>query len=386
MENQLQLVNQASLRFLEPVNPEELYKIIIDEGKKLVGAQFGTIFLQHKGKLTRVYASDTFLYKIKPRPKGYTHSVFKSNKILVNTYESYVKVHPTIAEHGIKQAFLIPLSYQSKSIGVLVLHRITERNYTEQDINIMQLFGSLASLAIKKTQLYDETKKALELRDLFISTASHELRTPLTSISGYIQLLHRKLGNSKSLEGKWIQELHTESKRLIHLVTELLVVNRMKAGLLQYSWDSCNLREIIQKAENNFRFSFSERAVEIHDSIKDQTGLIIGDEDKLLQALNNLLENAVKFSQKQSTISLTLKSQFNNYLIEITDEGLGIPKADISKISNGFAKAGNNFGNGIGLGLFLVSNIIETHHGKIKIKSKVNKGTTVQVFLPKARL
>src|SRR5690606_7915517 len=117
-----------------------------------------------------------------------------------------------------------------------------------KETDILKLFGSFASLAIKKNELYEETKNALEVRDMFISLASHELRTPLTSINGYIQLLHSrkdKLGHSES---KWINELYEESKRLTNLVRELLEVNRIKQGQLQFILRETKFSDIVTSA------------------------------------------------------------------------------------------------------------------------------------------
>jgi len=127
--------------------------------------------------------------------------------------------------------------------------------FTEKEVNILKLFSSVASLAVIKMRLLNETQKALETRDLFISMAAHEFRTPLTTISGYTQLLYTKLAGANTSESRWIEELIWETSRLTILVNELLAANRIKSGKLQYIWKECSLKEVISRAILAFRFT-----------------------------------------------------------------------------------------------------------------------------------
>jgi len=261
---------------------------------------------------------------------------------------------------------------------------LKDSNFSKDQLDVLKLFGSLASLGIRKTQLYDETKQALDTRDLFISMASHELRTPLTTINGYIQLLYSRLSGHESNEGRWIQDLANEAKRMTKLVQELLAINQIKSGQLQYVFMEYHLTEIIQRALKDFHIYYPKHKVVFDPSLDPTKDFVICDYDKLLQVLHNILSNASKFSRPEDEIVVKLKLASPCLVISIQDKGAGISKEDLPKIFEGFYKGIGHYQGGMGVGLFLAKDIIDRHHGSIKVKSKENIGTTVVIRLPRA--
>ena len=213
--------------------------------------------------------------------------------------------------------------------------------------------------------------------------AAHELRTPITTIYGYAQLLERKTNGTKEIEGKWIKELHTETHRLSLLVNDLLEINRINSGHSHYIFKSCNLKNIIDEAIKTFNKDHPNRVMLVEDETKEEKCNVIGDFNKLLQMILNLLDNAEKFSAKN--IILKLKYQKSDYIIQIQDKGEGIGEKDIPKLFEVYQR-GSTDREGIGLGLFLAKNIIERHRGSIDIKSKRGKGTIVTLRFPRIRL
>lgn len=386
MENTLENIYKSVLKFLEPLTPEETYATVVNEALKLVKAEFGSILLNHKGDLRRVYASSPLLFKIKPTKNGYLQRVFKSRKPMMASSNEIELINSDIKVIDGRSIIIVPLSYRKQSVGVLTAASYQGKIFTTQDLSVLKTFGSLASLAIRKTQLYSETRKALETRDLFISMAAHELRTPLTSISGYIQLLHSKLADSNTPEARWIRELSAENTRLTNLVKELLEINRIKSGQFHYVWKECSLREIIGRAINNFRFTHPERKIIFDDCLESKTDLVVGDFDKLLQVVINLIGNAIKFSSISSDILITLKAYASLLSLSVEDHGKGITKEDLPKIFEGFYRGKNNSIEGIGLGLYLAKDITTRHRGSIGVKSKINKGTTFEVKLPQVKV
>lgn len=385
--NILEKVNRSAIKFLEPLAPQETYATVVNEAVKLVGAEYGTIMLQQEGELRRVYSSAPVGYITKSRKRANTYKAFTWKKVIVAPISEIGRAHPEVKAYGgIKWTIFIPLSYRGQSIGVLSINSRSDEKFNNKELNILKLFGSLASLAIRKTQLYYETQKALETRDLFISIAAHELRTPLTTINGYIQLLGGKLKGKGSAESRWTEELSWEAYRLTQLVNELLEVNRIKSGSLHYVWHECHLKEVIQRAISNLQFSFPNRKVSVMDNAEDDNDVVVGDFDKLIQVIINLLENAAKFSPESSEIVLDLKCSKQYILIRVVDKGNGIHEKELSKVFEDFYRGSDQTTAGMGLGLFLSKNIIAQHHGSIDICSKINRGTTVEVKLPVARI
>jgi K+-sensing histidine kinase KdpD len=388
METTLEKINRAALKILIPLSANEMYKTIVDEAIKLVNGDDGSILLEdHPGSrnLVRVYSSSEDIANVPTRKRGFTYTSFIERRAYVTYSNDFKKVHPETAKSGVKSVIFIPLSYKNQSIGVLLVrtHKV-DATFTNKELNILKLFGSMASLGIKKTQLYEEVTRALEVRDHFISLASHELRTPLTAVNGYIQLLHSRLTGQDTQEGRWTQQLLFESTRLTNLVTELLAINQIKTGKLHYEWKECNLINVLERVLNNFYFNHPARKVIFKNSLGKKTDVVVGDFDKLIQAFTNILDNAAKFSPADSEIQLTISYKSSNINICVKDCGTGISESEVNQAIHGFYK-GTEFAHGMGLGIFLVNDIIKRHKGTLKIKSKKGYGSEVNIKLPEVK-
>jgi signal transduction histidine kinase len=387
MDNVLEKIYTSSLNFLTPLSVEQTYQLIIKEALKLVKAEYGSIFVSDGDELKRVYASNEELYKVIPRKKGNTYTVYKKKKPAMFTSLQTDPIHSGHKEIGLRSDIMVPLTNQGKSMGVLSIMSSKDHHFTEGDLNLLKLLGPVASLAIRKAQLYDEIKNALETRDLFISMASHELRTPLTSINGYAQLLYSKRNGEDviSVQARWVEQLMYETVRLTNLVKELLSINQIKSGELQYIWKECNLPEIMYRAINNCTFIYPDRIFVVENNLNDE-GTLIGDFDKLIQAITNIVQNAAKFSDSGSKITIKLSAKKRDYYLQVKDQGIGISNTDLPRIFEKFFRSKGHTREGMGLGMFLTNDIIRRHRGTVKISSKQSKGTTVQIKLPKANL
>lgn len=387
MNNILEEIYEAGLKFLEPLTPQKTYATIVEEAIKLVNGDDGLIILKDGDGLKTVYGSSPLASQVKPRKKGYTYEAFKKRKINILHTENFKRDHPEIAKIGVKSAIFIPLSYKKKSIGVLVIRSFKYENYfTSNEPDVLKLFGSMASLAIRKTQLYDEAKKTLSSRDLFISMAAHEFRTPLTSINGYVHLLYNKLSKENNVEARWVKELMFETTRFTNLVNELLEISRIQAGKLQFVFKEYSLNAAIKQAVNNFHFNYPQRKVIYQDNIPKEKDKAIYDFEKILQVITNLLDNAAKYSSPNTNIAVTLNFKSPYLILHVIDRGKGIEKKDLPLIFKDFYKGGKNEEEGMGIGLYLAKNIITKHKGKINIYSKIGKGTIVEVKLPRAKI
>lgn len=385
MDNDLKKLNQASLKLLTPLPLDRMCKTIVEEARKLVDAEYGSVFLAQSGTLQRVYSSSDVFYKIHIKQSGYVYKSFRNRKAYSINIRKIEKTYPEIKALGITHLMMIPLSYKNDCVGVLVIQRKKEAEFRKNEIHTLRLFGSMATLAIKKTQHYQEATKALELRDVFLSLASHELRTPLTSITGYIQLLHRRLGNKNTQEAGWVRELEAESMRLTRLVKELLEVNRIKAGQLQYNLTPSRLGSIVQQAIGRFAFTHPERKI-VFEDLCGSEDTVIADTDKILQVVSSIINNAVKFSPSGSAISVVLTLEKPYLVLRVSDKGVGIADEDVAKILQGFYKPADNLQEGMGVGLLLSRHILQFHHGTLSILSKEKEGTTIVVKIPHIRL
>lgn len=380
----LERINRSSLRFLQPLTPEATYQAIVEEAIKLVRADEGYLALAENDELSIKYAYTPILGTPTIRKRGFTYTAFSQKKAYVTYSEDFKNIHPELIKAGIQSTIFIPIVNKGKSMGamnIMSYHRL--KKFSQKELSILKLFGSLASLAIHKTQLYAETKEALEARNLFISTAAHEIRTPVTTIFGYSQLFLNNLRAGKPLKPEWMDSLHGECNRIRHLINDLLEASHIHSGNIRYNFKECSLKEIVKRAINNFKFNHPDRSLMIRDLLQEKKDLVVGDYDRLIQAFINLLDNAAKFSPAESKIALFLKKEDANLVVRIKDKGKGIAKTDLERVFERYYRGGGVKYEGLGLGLFLVKNIIEHHHGSIELKSKLNKGTTAEIKLPK---
>lgn len=387
MEHILEQITKSVVQLLQPLNPLETYTTIVKEAIKLVNGDEGRILLEEKGKFKLVYASaESIKYPENVRPKGYVYTAFTKRQAFYIGEQEIAEVYPLIRERGIKSAIFIPLYYKHKSTGVLVLQSLNPYHFSQRELKTLKLFGSMASLAIEHAKLHGELQKSLETRDLFISLVAHELRTPLTTINGYIGLLYSYFQGADSQEAKWVEELSWETVRLTNLVSELLTVNRIKAGVLDYVWKEVSLREVIKRARLDFIFNHPGRELIFQDKLIGKDDVVVGDHDKLLQVFTNILDNAAKFSPKKCAIVLQLSCKVPYLVIKIKDQGKGIPKDLLPRVFEGFYKGKDNYKEGMGLGLFLAKHIIAQHQGTINVQSRENKGTTFEIQLRRVKI
>lgn len=372
----------SGLKLLAPHTLEETYTVIGQEAINIVGGDESRIILKTGQHLKTVFDSSKTLRQIKLRKNGYTSTALTENKAFVVNAKSMGHVHPELSQEGIKSGIFIPLGFEDNVIGVLIVRSQQKTTFTDRDLELLKLFGSMASMAIQKTQAYEETQEALDKRDLFIGMAAHELRSPLTPLRIYSQILESMLATGKIPPANIGAKLVEEVSRLTKLVNELLQVKQISKGKLQYTFETCYLQEITTAAIKNFQFAHPERYIHFVNTIADNSDALYGDFDKLLQVMTNILNNAAKYSPETSTISVYLDKYDHHFSLRVKDEGIGIGKKDLPHIFSEFYRGKDSQADGMGLGLFLTKKIITKHKGKIMIESKKHRGTEVTITLP----
>jgi signal transduction histidine kinase len=220
------------------------------------------------------------------------------------------------------------------------------------------------------------------IKSEFVSTVSHELRTPLASILGFTELiLTRELKADR--QKKYLTTIYNEAGRLTALINDFLDIQRMEAGKQCYESKEIELLPIIKKV-----IDLQKVQSDKHELILDfaaGSDRIIGDREKMEQALTNLVHNAIKYSPDGGEVKIALYEKEGQVNIEIKDEGLGIPPEAMDKLFEKFYRVDNSDRRsigGTGLGLAIVKEIIHFHNGDIKVDSEYGKGSTFTVSLP----
>lgn len=378
----LDQLNASALDLLNASSNKKLEATIAEDAKKLTDATYGQLFLFEKDRLKKIYSSDSVIKKCTIIKYPLLRKYLLKGAI---THITPTKLHEWNIENlptDVQSINIIPLTHKESPLGYVFLFMTRQGDMTDLEKKTLTIFSQSAVMAITKARLQEESKKALEIRDRFISLASHELRTPLTSLHGYIQLLHARMAGKDSVEARWVKELHIESIRLTTLVKELLDVNRIKQGQFAFVFSEVPIQDVVSRAIDHHRLTRADHPVVFQNKIHEETK-VIGDFDKLVEMVSGLLGNAIKFSKPQDKITIILKNHQGTLSLTVKDTGKGINKKDLDAVFDGFYKSAHaSHLEGMGVGLLLAKHIVDNHRGKIKISSKEDKGTKVEVILP----
>ncbi len=224
-----------------------------------------------------------------------------------------------------------------------------------------------------------------QLKDEFISTVSHELRTPLTVVrEGVAQIRDELLGPVPESQKSMLDMVLHNSDRLSRIIEELLDVSKLEAGKVRLHRKLCDITEVVSEVVGNFKLIAQERRLAILTDFAVEKIEIYIDRDKIVQVLTNLINNALKFTDKGHVkIHLSVRDGFVE--CKVADTGKGISKEDLPRAFQKFRQFGREVGpgdRGTGLGLSICKKLIELHHGRVKIESDPMQGTTVTFQLP----
>ena len=216
-----------------------------------------------------------------------------------------------------------------------------------------------------------------------MAVITHELRTPLSSIYGFTELLLAKPYNMDR-QKKYLETIHSETKRLSLLVDNFLDIQRMESNQQSFVIETVDLVEIIQ---NIVTVQREEDLLHIWNvQINEQEKMEVeADQEKMAQLFTNLIYNARKYSPEGGSIEIWMKQKEAMIVIQVRDEGIGISENDQLKVFDKFYRAHTSSSpkiEGTGLGLAICKEIVEAHNGKIELSSELGKGTIIQVILP----
>ena len=237
--------------------------------------------------------------------------------------------------------------------------------------------------------LHDTTEQEKEERErrLFVSNVSHELRTPLTSVKSYLEALDEG-ALSEPVAPDFIKVSLDETNRMMRMVTDLLHLSRIDNATSHLDVELINFTAFITFILNRFdkmRGSDEEKKYELVRDYPITSVWIEIDTDKMTQVIDNILNNAIKYSPDGGKITVTMKTTDDQMILSISDQGLGIPKQDLPRIFDRFYRvdrARSRAQGGTGLGLAIAKEIVKQHEGFIWAKSEYGKGSTFTIVLP----
>ena len=319
-----------------------------------------------------------------------------------------------------KSVLCMPIINQGRLIGILYIeNRLTRSVFASERLELLKILSAQIAASIENAFLYNTLEHKVEERTLelkeankrlneldktktdFMSTVSHELRTPLTLILGFAQIIGKKfenviLPNIKTDSDKvnrtlpQIKEnfnmIKQEGKRLSTLIDDFLDISKIEAGAVEWDMETLSMREIVERALSITTYLFEHNELEQTSDIEDGLPDVIGDNDRLVQVVINLISNAVKFT-KNGSVTCRVRRREHEVVTSIEDTGIGISDDNKKSVFEMFRQVHSTLTDkpkGTGLGLSICKHIVEKHGGRIWVESENGKGSTFSFTIPTA--
>ncbi len=253
----------------------------------------------------------------------------------------------------------------------------------QDEIGVLTRTFNQMGAQLQKT--LDDLKKSEAMRREFVANVSHELRTPITSIRSYAETLQDAGNLPKETEHEFLGVIVRESDRMTNIVQDLLMLSRFDVGSIAFSFGRFSFEKSLRDVYNAMLLEAQRHRHRFALELKTPLPEIVGDKARIEQVLINLVSNAIKYTKDGGVISITAGRREDLVWVSVRDNGIGIPKEDMSKVFDRFYrvdKARSRESGGTGLGLSIAKEIVIRHKGEIALTSYPGKGTTFTVTLP----
>jgi signal transduction histidine kinase len=293
-----------------------------------------------------------------------------------------------LLELGVRSRVLAPLQLGSRAIGALVISRSKPAAFRAEEIELVTLLGRLVASAVQNLRAYeaerataDELRRLSSLRADFVSLVSHELRSPMAAV----------IGSARTLQQRWrvlrpeqreafLAVIADETSRLSALVGDVLDTSRIEAGTFGYSFSDVDLAEIVRDSVAAAEIGQDE--VRLAPELPTTLPHVRGDAERLRQLIDNLISNAVKYSDSGAEVSVRAQADDGQVVVRVRDTGPGIAPEHQGQIFEKFGRAAGSAKPGTGLGLFLARSFAEAHGGSLAVESKPGEGAMFTLRLP----
>jgi signal transduction histidine kinase/HAMP domain-containing protein len=409
----LAALHATTLGLISRLDLKDLLETLVMRAGQLLGTPHGFIYLAAPGgaELERKVGVGVFSEDRAPRLKpgeGLSGKVWQTGRpIVVDDYDIWAGRSPN-GTHLVHAMAGVPLHSGSKVVGVLALasERGSQRVFGDDEVELLNRFAQLASIALDNARLYAAAQEAKEVADAaneaksaFLASVSHELRTPLTSILGFAKIIEKRLVErifptvqaEDRKTRRAIEQVTTnldiiiaEGERLTTMINDVLDLAKIEAGKVEWHLQPLNVAEVIERATAATAALFEQKGLPLINDVAEGLPEVVGDQDRLIQVVINLISNAVKFTAEGS-VRCRARQLDNDILVSVSDTGLGIAQADQLHVFEKFKQVGDTLTNkpqGTGLGLPICKEIVEYHGGHIWVESELGKGSTFSFTLP----
>lgn len=279
-------------------------------------------------------------------------------------------------EYETRSLIAAPLAVKGKLIGVLeAVNKCGDARFSEEDVDILVALADQAAVAIENAVLFEQS-------DL-ISEIVHEMRTPLTSISGYAQMIQRDDVTEEERQA-FAGTIQREAARLNRLTSGFLDLARLESGRATFNREPVSLEGVVVEAVDLLRPQARDKGIALGAEPPGGTLTLVGDRQRVHQALVNLLGNAVKYCRPGDSVTVTARAAGPEVVICVADSGPGIPRQAQERLFDRFycVPGTGGLARGTGLGLAITRKIAEAHGGRIWVESEEGRGSSFYLALP----
>lgn len=395
-------INRIGSMLTAELDLQRLLQAITDAATEVTGAQFGAFFFNQVDDNGESYT----LYTLSgvPREAFARFPLPRNTAIFGPTFrgERPIRLHDVLTDsrygHSapyfgmppghlpVRSYLAVPVMSRSGEVmGGLFFGHGEPGVFTERAEQVLVGLAAQTAIAMDNARLFLEAQQAIQARDTFLSMAAHELKTPVTTILGFAQLLvHRseRDGQAGTRQGRALKTLLAQVERMERLVRTLLDLSRINLGVFTLERVSLDVAEFVTRLVDPLQPTLEHHSISVH--VDSGPHIVEADEVRLEQVVINVLQNAIKYSPAGGPIKIMVARQDETVCLTITDQGIGIPSAALANIFNRFYRASNaDTGqvSGMGVGLYVVREIVTLHGGRVEVDSVEGEGTSVRVFL-----
>lgn len=392
-KKKIEILHAWARKLTRAENMDEISKYTLDAMQKTLGFQTAGVLLRENGVLKSV--TERGFERLKEEKsfpidgKGPTVEAFNTGKsILVKNVENHFPSHNLSQET--RSVLAVPIKLEKEVIGVLNAESDQKDGFDKRDKRLMEILASHVAVAIKELQ---EKKRRIslqqldQLRNRFLAMAAHEINTPLTPIKTGLEMLYKGYeGSLTKKQTKRVGRILESVDRLIRLVEDFRRISKLHTGRISLKKREHALAKSIKKVLKKYEDIINRKEIQLHKRLEKPL-IAKFDEDRIIQVLQNLIENAIDYTK--DTIWIRGREEGNQVFVTVKDNGVGVPEEKQDKIFEPFYRVEEERGRGdrkfggTGLGLHICKQIISAHDGNIQIHSKPGKGTTFTVLLPK---
>ena len=401
--DRLQRILEISQVLTSTYDLEQLLQVILESATELTVTEAASILLLNEDGSELRFAATTGRNKDKlmalrvPLEGSLAGTILTSGEPMMFDHVQQDPRHFATVDKQIsfesRSMLGVPLRIRDRAIGVLeALNKVDNSAFSDEDGRVLMTLAAQAAVAIENARLITALQKAYEqlnrvdqIKSNFIAIASHELRTPLGVIMGYAAMLKEDAQNPETSEH--LDKVLGSALRLRDLIDDMVNVQHIEEGKARLSLTVFTLQEMVSQVVRDLRDLYLAKGQEVLISLPDEALTVKADRTKVALVLNNLLTNAIKFTNPSGRIMVTAERHNNTVQAHVADTGIGIPAREVEHIFDRFYQVEphlTRMHGGLGLGLAIAKGMVELHGGKMWVESIEGLGSRFSFSLPVA--